>query len=123
MVDVTPVLLEQSPTLAKAVAEVLEETVKRVEQDGFGQRDFWNPDTGKYCTRGHYTQVVLDKYLGMKIDGRDIWTMIIAACDMVMSMHLGQGVAVWNDKPGRTQEDVVTALTASASEARAWCVA
>lgn len=123
MVDVTPVLLEQSPTLAKAIAEVLEETVRRVEQEGFGQHQFWNPASGKYCTRGHFTQVVLDRYRGMKVDGVDIWTMVIAGCDMVMSMHLGAGVAVWNDHPGRTKDDVIEALTASAAEARMWCAA
>lgn len=123
MIDVTPGLLEQSPTLAKAVVEVLDETAKRVRREGFGQRFFWNPDTGKYCTRGHFTQVVLDKYRGVKVDGLDIWTMVIAGCDMVMTTYLGRGVAAWNDEPGRTEDEVVTALTASADSARVWCVA
>ena len=123
MIDVTPVLLEQSPALAKAIAEVLEETAERVVKEGFGQHQFWNPKTGKYCTRGHFTQVVLDRYRGTKVDGLDIWTMVIAGCDMVMATHLGRGVAVWNDEPGRTREQVVSALTASANEARAWCPA
>lgn len=123
MIDVTPGLLEQNPPLAKAVAEVLDETVKRVEQEGFGQHHFWNVTTGKYCTRGHFTQVVLDKFRGVQVDGADIWTMVIAACDMVLTMHLGRGVATWNDEPGRTEKEVLDALVASADEARAWCPA
>lgn len=125
MIDVTPGLLEQSPTLAKAIAEVLEETAQRVQRDGFGQHAFWDPGTGKYCTRGHFTQVVLDRYRGrsLDIDGVDLWKLVIAGCDMVMSLHLGAGVAVWNDHPGRTEEEVVAALTESANEARIWCPA
>jgi len=123
VIDVTPGLLEQSPTLAKAIAEVLEETVERVRRDGFGQHQFWNPATGKYCTRGHFTQVVLDRFRGVKVDGLDIWTMVIAGCDMVMTGHLGRGVATWNDEPGRTADEVVRALAASAAEARVWCPA
>jgi len=123
VIDVTPGLLEGSPTLAEAIAEVLEETAKRVEREGFGQHQFWNPKTGKYCTRGHFTQVILDRYRGVKVDGLDIWTMVIAGCDMVMAMHLGRAVSVWNDEPGRSQDEVVLALTASAREARVWCPA
>lgn len=120
MIDVTPVLLEQSPTLAKAIAEVLEETARRVEREGFAQHAFWDPATGKYCTRGHFTQVVLDRYKGVKVDGLDIWTAVIAGCDMVMTMQIGRGVAAWNDEPGRTEGEVVQVLIASANSARVW---
>jgi hypothetical protein len=119
VIDVTPELLERTPLLANAVADVLEESAKRVERDGFAQGFFWDVVTGKYCTRGHYTQVVLDKYRSFdQIDGVDIWKSVIAACDMVMTMHLNRGVASWNDIPGRTDAEVVAALRASSAEAR-----
>lgn len=125
MIDVTPALLEQSPTLAKAVAEVLEETARRIERDGFAQRTFWDPNTDRYCTRGHFTQVVLDTYRGSAatVDGVDIWKSVIAGCDMALALHLGQGVAVWNDVPGRTEAEVVEVLTQTAAEVRVWCPA
>ncbi len=125
MIDVTPALLEQRPTLAKAVAEVLEETARRVEREGFAQRSFWDPDTDQYCTRGHFTQVVLDRFRGgtAVIDDVDLWKSIIAGCDMVLALHVGRGVAAWNDEPGRTEAEVVKALTETAAGVRVWCAA
>lgn len=125
MIDVTPGLLERSPLLAKAVAEVLEEAAERVRRDGFAQHAFFDPETDQYCTRGQFTQVVLDKYRGQNIvvDGIDIWKSVIAGCDMVMALRLGRGVAAWNDEPGRTEDEVIAELLAGASDARVWCAA
>ena len=120
MIDVTPGLLERRPRLAKAVAEVLTETAGRVEREGFAQHAFFDGVTGLYCTRGHFTQVVLDKYRGQNIliDGVDLWKSVIAGCDMVLAMHLGQGVATWNDTPGRTKDEIVQVLRNVAASVR-----
>jgi hypothetical protein len=42
---------------------------------------------------------------------------------MAMNLHLGRGVAAWNDEPGRTKAEVVEALTKTAAEVRAGCAA
>jgi hypothetical protein len=110
--------------LARAVAEVLEEAVTRVERRGFCQGEFWNRAADMYCTRGHFTQAALDLFgHGKSVAGIESWTTIIVGCDMVMSCHLGRDVAVWNDEPGRTADEVVAALSASAADAREWCAA
>jgi hypothetical protein len=119
VIDVTPGLLERSPMLSKAVSDVLELTAERVERDGFGQYAMWDSVTGAYCTRGHYTQVVFEKFKGVKVEGFDVWKLVIDACEMVLTDHLGKGVAKWNDEPGRTKEEVVEALTKTAAEVRA----
>lgn len=120
MIDVTPGLLERRPRLAKAVVEVLTETADRVEREGFAQHAFFDMHTGRYCTRGHFTQVVLDKYRGQSvlIDGVDLWKSVIAACDMALALHLGQGVATWNDMPGRTKTEIVEVLKNVAASVR-----
>lgn len=125
MVGVTPGLLEHTPTLALAVAEVLEEAAVRIDREGFTQRQIYDMTTGKYCTRGMYTQVVLDHYRGWKstVGGVDIWRALIEACDMVLATRFGKGVAAWTDVPGRTKDEVVEALTKSAAELRAGAAA
>lgn len=121
MIDVTPGLLERSPLLSMAVVDVLEETAQRVDREGFAQHAFWDPATGMYCTRGHFTRIAFDKYMDPDL-GVD-WKSLIAGCDMVMTGHLGRGVAVWNDEPGRTKEEVIAALTTVAAKVRAECAA
>lgn len=103
--------------LAAAVAEVLDLSAKRIEQDGFAQHVWWDENTGAYCSRGTYTQVVLDRYEGTTLAGQ--WTGIIDGCELAMWTHLGMGVAVWNDKPERTQDEVVVAFQKAAAEVRA----
>ena len=73
--------------------------------------------TGRYCTRGHFTRVALDKYHLVEDYGFD-WNSVIHGCDMVMTLDLGRGVALWNDEPGRTKDEVVEALTKVAAEVR-----
>lgn len=119
MIDVTPGLLERKPELVKAVVEVLEETARRIETDGFAQHAFWDPDTGLYCTRGHFTRIAFDNYM----DGSADWKSVIWGCDMVMATYLGRGVAAWNDEPGRTEGEVIDALTTVAAKVRAEYVA
>ena len=116
----TPGLLERTPTLAQAVAEVLDEAAIRIEREGFAQHHFWDAATGLYCTRGTYTQVVLDRYRGrnVQIDGVDLWQAVIEACDLALSSRLGRGVAVWNDEPGRTTDEVVEVLKNTAAGIR-----
>ena len=121
MIDVTPGLLEQRPALAEAVAEVLEETAQRVERDGFAQHAFWDPVTGRYCTRGHFTRVALDKY--HLVEDYGFAGSVIHGCDMVMTLDLGRGVALWNDEPGRTKDEVVETLTKVAAKVRSRCPA
>lgn len=117
MVRVTPGLLESCPTLAKAVADVLDESAKRIDRDGFTQNEFWNARTGKYCTRGTITQVVFDRYLGLK-GNQFVWGPVIEACDLVLALRLGRSVSRWNDEPGRTKDEIVTELTTAAAQVR-----
>lgn len=121
MVGVTPGLLDSTPTLALAVAEVLEETAIRIDREGFVQNEFYSPATDRYCTRGMFTQVVLDRYRGHKaqVDGVDIWRAVIEGCDLVLATRFGMGVAKWTDVPGRTKDEVVEALTKTAAELKA----
>lgn len=118
MVHVTPGLLERCPTLAQHVAEALEESAKRIDHEGFTQHQFWDSFTGRYCTRGMITQVVFDRYLGLR-GNQEVWGPVIEACDLVLSTRLGRGVAKWNDEPGRTKDEIVEELTKAAAEVRA----
>jgi hypothetical protein len=117
----TPAVLDGSPLLVQAMAEVMEESARRIDRRGFAQKMFWDPDTNKYCMRGMITQVVFERYLGLRTfpDGIDVWGAIIDGCDLVLSTQLGTGVAVWNDEPGRTTDEVVRELTKAADECRA----
>lgn len=124
MVDVTSGMLERSHELANAVAAVLEESAERIDRDGFSQGQFWDPETGTYCTRGMFTQVVFERYMGSPVvGGVDLWKNVIDWCDIVLVAQIGEGVATWNDTPGRTKVEVVETLAKTAAELRAGCAA
>ena len=115
MVDVATWLLERKTALQIAVAEVLEESAVRIDRDGFAQSEFWDAETGLYCTRGMFTQVVFERYMGQS-DAADLWKAIIDRCDLVLMDRLQQPVTTWNDASGRTKAEVVTMLRTTATE-------
>lgn len=95
-------------------AKVLAAAGDRIERCGFGQGAFFNNVTGLYCTVGAITMAAQ-----ALIPGRGNWEFcgeVIDRAVYTVSLRVGNVAALWNDVPGRTQDEVVDALRGSARE-------
>lgn len=104
-------LLIERPTGTLA-AEVLEAAAVWVDHEGFVQ--FTNERDGLLCTQGAVTA------LAMRLIPN--WSQCMPVLELAVSAtseYVGMTLVTWNDTPGRTKDEVVSALRGAAEELRA----
>ena len=98
------------------VSEVLDRAADRIEAGGWCQAAF--RDEGRFCALGAIINVAVAMRLGSGAL-TDIEALVDPALAALAAAVGEDGVMGWNDRPGRTQEEVVAMLRAVAATERA----
>lgn len=105
-----------------STAEILVQAADLIEERGWNQGDYVN-DCGGLCTFGAlYIAVGLTPAF-IRTDEADQRALaaltVVDEAAQALRQHVGRdvGISEWNDAPGRTKAEVVTALRAAAQVA------
>jgi hypothetical protein len=91
---------------------VLAKAADLIEQHGWIQGDYGNPDTG-FCAAGAIWWAIAGRKRDISLETSPHNGSFVAALDM-LPYGVG-GAASWNDNPRTTKEDVIQALRKAAA--------
>src|SRR6516164_3781777 len=92
------------------VSQLLWDAADLLERDGWCQREFEDAQ-GRYCLVG-----AINRALPLEVR-QDLAEDLLEAAEMHMSKFVGADPMRWNDRPGRTKEEVISALRRASEEA------